>query len=528
MTTDVDAPAPGGRETVILVHGTFAAPKKRGAPQWYQPGSAFIAALDAQLAIRGSTARCWSHVGDRAKGSPDIFSWSGENHWLAREQAARALAAELDRLVTNGWRCHIVAHSHGGNVVIEALRKVMRTTDPGLADSWAAGSIVTMGTPFMTQRLAFHPMLPEFSLDSEDEGFSGLIAWGARTAGLIAAFFAVIAVALRLTGFDPLSSGISLWNWKVAVAVLVVVPVSIALGLAILAGRILNIKAIGAASFNQTHRMLVISSVHDEAWQVLNGLLAPPSRPASPTRPESHSDETISLPFLTRLRTTIVGADLAANPGRSLRIDAAVWTPVAVLLGLFRWMPTVATGLLPYVAVGYVAFFVTGFVGISYGMRAAVMFPLRALRALVLGGRFVAGEIVFRFVRRSAIPLIRMKAAGLDYFPNTWPGVSRTPSGVDPSFFEFHEVDEEQMRDVGRHRDASVGNALSAILSMFDRYGFGSAEVNALLAEIARNTTLCHAHYYMSASCIGQISEWLARTEADIYRLGDELVGSNP
>ena len=133
------------KETVILVHGTFAAPR-RGKTQWYQPcddasANGFIARLNAALERRGSAARCWAH----RSGEDSGFHWSGENSWIARTHAATALAAYVANLREKGWRCHIVAHSHGGNVVCEALPQIVTAQEP----SSPLGNIVTLGTPFM-------------------------------------------------------------------------------------------------------------------------------------------------------------------------------------------------------------------------------------------------------------------------------------------------------------------------------------------------------------------------------------------
>ena len=49
------------------------------------------------------------------------------------------------KLRNEGWRCHIVAHSHGGNVLVEALPQI--TAPPG--SNLPLGKIVTLGTPFM-------------------------------------------------------------------------------------------------------------------------------------------------------------------------------------------------------------------------------------------------------------------------------------------------------------------------------------------------------------------------------------------
>src|ERR1700730_14346095 len=80
------------KETVIIVHGTWAAPEL-GASRWYQPVygapsvGGFVGKLDDALGERGSPARCWAHCTEGSQ----IFHWSGENDWVARTKAASAL-----------------------------------------------------------------------------------------------------------------------------------------------------------------------------------------------------------------------------------------------------------------------------------------------------------------------------------------------------------------------------------------------------------------------------------------------------
>src|SRR5262249_14640169 len=113
------------KETVIIVHGTWAAPDGQKT-RWYQPmegghdRTAFIAKLDAALSERGSPARCWNHCTP----SDQIFRWSGDNSWIARTRGAAELGSYVMELRNKGWCCHIVAHSHGGNVVVEALPQI--------------------------------------------------------------------------------------------------------------------------------------------------------------------------------------------------------------------------------------------------------------------------------------------------------------------------------------------------------------------------------------------------------------------
>src|SRR3954451_219874 len=76
-------PASPTRETVIVVHGTFAGNASGDRPMWYAPGGSFCAALDTALAAAGSNARCWAHL---ARGEAH-FHWDGANDWLSRVKA---------------------------------------------------------------------------------------------------------------------------------------------------------------------------------------------------------------------------------------------------------------------------------------------------------------------------------------------------------------------------------------------------------------------------------------------------------
>jgi hypothetical protein len=60
-----------GRETILLVHGTFA----NEAKSWWLPGSDFCQKLDASLLERQSPARCWAHTANQN----DPFAWTGDN-----------------------------------------------------------------------------------------------------------------------------------------------------------------------------------------------------------------------------------------------------------------------------------------------------------------------------------------------------------------------------------------------------------------------------------------------------------------
>lgn len=108
---------------VTLVHGTFA----RDAP-WTHPDSKLSVAL--RTALDGGTLI-------------ESFDWSGRNSHAARAVAARDLVERLrDRIAAHPDAVHhIVAHSHGGNVAMHALRR------PDLQSR--VSSVVCLGTPFI-------------------------------------------------------------------------------------------------------------------------------------------------------------------------------------------------------------------------------------------------------------------------------------------------------------------------------------------------------------------------------------------
>src|SRR5882757_1823960 len=128
-------------EPVLLIHGTFANKFKAGKLEWWQPGSTFCSDLDAALASQGSAARCWMKRGGENLAP---FAWTGENLESARRGGARALAEIIAQLEhdPNVRRYHLIAHSHGGNVVSLAMQELEQLPRK-------LGVVVTLGTPVL-------------------------------------------------------------------------------------------------------------------------------------------------------------------------------------------------------------------------------------------------------------------------------------------------------------------------------------------------------------------------------------------
>ena len=250
------------KETVIIVHGTWSAPecatlKPEGAaplqpPQrkWYEPvdgrpgGEPFPAKLDAALRERGCSARCWAHC---AKDNQS-FQWSGRNSWIDRTRAASALGGYVAKLQAEGWRCHIVAHSHGGNVVVEALPHIMTSLD----SKKPQGELVTLGTPFMDT------MSPILEMTRRRFRLLNIVSW------IGFSLLMALALLLFLVGKDQASLVTSYFLFGLAAIFL----------LGVLFGRKRQRTArrsIDNASQTQP-QFLAIGSLADEAWQILHHL----------------------------------------------------------------------------------------------------------------------------------------------------------------------------------------------------------------------------------------------------------------
>jgi hypothetical protein len=188
------APPPG--ETVILVHGTWAN-SASASPPWWDPSSEFVKNLDAALAARGSIARCWAPQPFEIE-RPKVFAWSGENSQSKRQAASVALAELLSWWEgTENFRYHIVAHSHGGNVVLGALDELAR-------DPRRLGAVVFLGTPVLrfsrAPRVSFH--VKRYGPGAVMATFLASSLWLAIAAGGMVRLMAmIVGVVLVLTLF---------------------------------------------------------------------------------------------------------------------------------------------------------------------------------------------------------------------------------------------------------------------------------------------------------------------------------------
>ena len=93
---------------LTLVHGTWA----RKA-EWVKPGSEFVLRLTSLLGPEHRVV------------SVHPLRWSGGNSNFARQRGAKALASHVRQVANEQSNAHhvLIAHSHGGNVALYALRE---------------------------------------------------------------------------------------------------------------------------------------------------------------------------------------------------------------------------------------------------------------------------------------------------------------------------------------------------------------------------------------------------------------------
>jgi hypothetical protein len=136
----------------LVIHGTFAS----DAVWWRLGGDgqeSFADRLERELSRRDLVGTVWKPA--FACGFDySSFSWSGRNRHGDRMAGARRLSSSLNELArqllatpNEPLTVNFVAHSHGGNVVLEALRR--------LKPNVCVGRIAFLGTPLITARPAF-------------------------------------------------------------------------------------------------------------------------------------------------------------------------------------------------------------------------------------------------------------------------------------------------------------------------------------------------------------------------------------
>ncbi len=515
------------KETVIIVHGTWAAPEP-DKTQWYQQPDAvsategFVSKPDAALQERGSLARSWAH---RAQGN-QIFHWSGDNSWIARTLAASALGDYVAKLQTEGWLCHIVAHSHGGNVLLEALPLIV-APGPGVAH----GKLVTLGTPFIDIRspisrrskrvatifwsfvsfillLYLSVAFAAFFFMSQD---SWLIVWILAGSAFLTVAALPLLGRLRTKRFDDEDVGV---RSPLPTYAPYETPLRIMRNLL----RPRRIAPTGGEAVAPKARLLAISSRMDEAWQVLHHMRTVNNPVAVQTKLRPYLFSTFRSRMARAAESELIlGAKPFSDFGLSARLVHTLLYSVLVLTLLIAIPAAVADfGLLTTLAAA-IAFIVFTFaLTVAQGELGGRPFngpgaaPIRWYGRLIGAVAGVPTSALTYFVRRNAWPILLAMAMGLEDYRFELPSIAWQPNSEHATITCEDLPNGAAQRALDKRSAWIVRHLGGDVSQTFSKLTVTAADITSLLRTVEEDQTLVHAAYYTDDECIARIADWIA------------------
>jgi hypothetical protein len=493
------------KETVIIVHGTFAREGK-----WYRPPAGdFVVKLNAALQERGSPARCWAHCRDEAK----IFSWSGENNWRYRVKAAYELAKHIKDAQDHGWLCHVVAHSHGGNVVVDAL------VNKSIREGGKLGNIVTLGTPFIDAQTEIEKR--------RNIGF--LIEKIIAMLIIFALSVLIVAVAMQ-----PIFSMLLIDSALLSLGVFLIYKAT--LGLYGMTRRRFARKSdasmsreTGKSNLVEQKEILAIGSDVDEAWQILNYMRNGANALAIKDNIISHVISAAKAEYdvayaVGKVRGAVYYGDLSGIGKIVLLLmyGVVIATPIFLLTNIGSWGSIVGLGDVPPPEY---------FIGVlAYSTLLVWLLMLAALSLLrAISSRrdlYSAFWSPFRWCRRCAASAFAAAGAFGGYFMPflVWRYLQRKAMGLQGLGGPLPEVARDSLarEDILIIPEASpcadralkkLGDFLASQYAErsgeFSKLVETSTNVNKLLAAIANEAKLVHGAYYEDEGCIARIADWI-------------------
>jgi hypothetical protein len=562
------------KETIIVVHGTQLTARRPDHRQWYEPKSVFCNELDARLEEHGSSARCWAHLDetwearqrrrpkDPIDATKDIFTWSGANSASERSDASARLVEYLNELSQLGWRCHVIAHSHGGTVLHEALRRTQYPTGRsskkrGYPVPWNHGNLVTMGTPLIVPVVTAEHLSKGFwhyLRQPENKEVTVNILLAAMSFKIllpplfVTAFWVAFILLLDFSDLpliDPLREFFDLSLLVLALGILVALVV-----LRILLEVRRRTKGMGRGRAGVTeraaqdslgsnkYRILVIHSPQDEAGSLLT---------------QVHQTKS---PFMT-LREQ--GVDGRARSGWFGRKTTAIKTFFSRALSEVRkgdanvvQLPrTCATHLLEaMLAVIIVLFSLLFFPGDSSAISflvtssaviavlvvaTAILIPSASLPDALVAGYFLPWRIVQaiftviwlgasphvnNFILNRAWSVIQRRALGLadSITPaQLWKVVLVDPKWSSDSRYVMQNLHSVAEAKAIKEREASGQQIMRRLTGLLSAQEMSLAKIEDVLKGIMdEDSRTVHSAYYRFSESINQIALWLANTERAI------------
>jgi hypothetical protein len=527
------------KETVIIVHGTWAAPEP-GSSQWYQPvdhGSAadgFISKLNNALQECGSTARCWAHC------TPEklFFRWSGENSWTARMQAATALAAYVHQLRSDGWCCHIVAHSHGGNIVVDALSQIAEADQAALPLG-----IVPLPTPFIdapSKITAARKALPPLKVVTLGTPFidvrSPVSERRRKVKGRRAAFFqsalrtVLLTVALMIAAFISHGSDPDFAAYKGyivlvgALGCLFFLAVSAAYQFAAAIWFKEFWKSDSTTDFlgkpsGIKSRLLALGSRKDEPWQVLHHI-------RSIENPFKPSENLMRYVFSSlRLRMNAAAdadAALGARPFKELEPSekassvlfwsgiALFWTSLCAYKAFKRSDPVF---FIVMILLGIPLLYLSSLFSRDkeWWIYSNPRFAFGRWQVNVVGGLLgLPTDVLTYFIRRKSWPVLVAIAMGLEHYRFELPRVEQLPKFRLDCITSYEELPTGVLERAMLKRGDKIVGHLRDVSDKLENLVVTVPDITSWLREAAGNQHLIHASYYTDDECIARIADWIA------------------
>lgn len=503
------------KETIIIVHGTWAAPKS-GLSNWYEPAisglapGSFVAKLDSALDKRGSSARCWAHC----KASHEVFYWSGANHWVERTVAAAALAKYLTKLSDEGWRYHILAHSHGGNILVDALSY--------MSSSQGLGKIVTMGTPYINTSAQITK-----AVSQREKLLHGWVNF--------LLMLPTTTFILWLT-----DNHISSLSMQLQLSISIAVSLAIVLGISYIFGKYRTRSRKPSQQKNAGTDFLAISSPMDEAWQILHHLRL------------HHIPFFGNRPFLSYLRDLykhdlrnrfeIAKAHGAMGfKGAPICIKLLVLSTYAIITfaaltsinyfghDIYNYITTgqflpsegghpafgkaaevylgviqIALSLLTTIVILSVG---TGVLG--PGFFSAFCAPLRWSSHRLLSINAIFRGIGTSYVRKRGWNVIQIAAMGLDGYAYKLPQIDRVPNFDGEKQVRYEDLPEHVERRALSARAEWLTRNFGEVSRTFAKLVVTAGDITSLMHTIAADQSLVHGSYYTDDDCIARIADWI-------------------
>jgi hypothetical protein len=498
---DDEDKSPFKGDTVIVVHGTFAAPKDVALDQprgdaniqeWYRPNGSFCRLLDDCLAKLGVPMRTWKHLDE---GHEQFFFWSGDNSWQARAHAAEQLANYIRRLAARGWRSHIVAHSHGGNVVVEAL---MRLGWLNGSRELRLGNICFLGTPIYgrpkpkrssrryIQLYCFVGLIITVALHD----FLYLPSYAARLIQSPAFVWlcGISVITLFLRGawsyISDISSSASSWFWSLGMG--------------------LQPRWAGPAT-----SFLAINSISDEAFQLL-AAIQNAKGPLNRVRLKPLTIAATSVTFTRHYIRHIFGDESLVSWVTGLITSVIIGTTVvSILFGDVVPSAWPVGLLMSYTILGSISLLST-FRGLAW--------PLRVLFGCYIWLAAAVRAVVTTLVSNRLWETIQDAVLGMSGAPYSTRDISVSRGEQEqklensPLFYEELSPDIAE-RYIAR-RDPEVSDIVRRILRSVDGPQVLVEAIDGL-KQTTTNVTLLHAAYYRELVVIKRIAQWLVKGPTD-------------